>query len=83
MWNLLSPHAPLAVGLPGSKCSHRLCLPGLLRDTRLAGRRNLLLPLHPIDRVAESVIFARAAGSRLARGQMLSRSLARGQRTLA
>ena len=60
--NLLFPLAPLAVSLPASTCSHRLC-------------SAWPAPRYPIGGTAKPVIAARAAGSQFASQQMLSRSL--------
>ena len=89
MRKLLPPHAELAVGRSGSKCSLMLRRPHARRYTRMMGRQNLPVlhaKPHPIDRMAYPVRPAHEAGSQFGRQQMRSRFLSTrlmGQRSLS
>ena len=72
MRNLLALHAPLAVSLPGSKCSLIMCPSPRGAENQLARKQMLTQFLltdrtscggggHPNDRDAETLIAARAA----------------------
>ena len=79
-WSLPELHAKLAAGLPGNKCSHRLCPPHALAP--YAVRSTSCGEQCPIAGTVKTFNSARDVNSHFASDRMLAQSVRVGQSRL-